>query len=316
MIPNRYHFVWFGRSFPATHAVAIRSVFRHCAPETIHLYLSDTLDGLPEFDLLKRDVPALHIESLAIDHLLHGLADVDADGLRTAWDDLLEHRRYAALSDVLRYLVLLRHGGVYLDLDTITIRDLRPLLGRLPAFCGEELILVPGLLYRQSRFWRRFRTTPLDLLRLICSRVRPGVRWWKRISHWYAPAINGAVLGTPAGHALVREALGRVPTLYREVARRRPVIGPDLIQELAPRCKDIEVLPPAFFYPLGPTMVAHLFRDVDDVERLESEVITPDTLVVHWYNDHQRRNDAQLTREYIEKHSPRQLFSRLARPYL
>lgn len=314
MIPNRYHFVWFGQSFPATHAVAIRSVFRNCDPEAVHLYLSDSLDGIPEFDRLKHDVPVLRVESLAIDDLLRDV-DVDAAGLRTAWRDLLAERRYAALSDVLRYLVLMRHGGVYLDLDTITLRDLRPLLS-LPAFCGEELILVPGRLYRRSRFLRRFRTVPLDLLRLVCSRVRAGARWWKHISRWYAPSLNGAVLGTSAGHALVKQALDSVPKLYREVARRRPVIGPDLIQDLVPRIADVEVLPPRFFYPLGPTMVAHLFHEVRDVEKLESEVLTPDTLVVHWYNDHQRRNDVQLTREFIEEHAPRQLFSRLARVYL
>jgi hypothetical protein len=313
VIPNQGHFVWFGPTFPLTHALAVRSLWLTNRPTAIHLYLSDDLTGQPHFDALQAEIPALRIHGTSFDELTEGV-DVERNELRVAWDSLMAERRFAALSDVIRYLVLHRSGGVYMDFDTITVRDLAPLRAG-SGFCGREAILVPGAVERRSKLLRRFRTGPLHAVRLACSRLRGGVRWFKRIECLFALSINGAVLGLQAGHRVTRQALSRVPALYRQVGQRRPIIGPDLLQDLIEGCDDVAVLPPAAFYPLGPYMTRHYFSGCADVARLEREVVTDQTYVIHWYND-SSHGPGEIDCESIRRDAGRQLFARQALRYL
>lgn len=343
MIPNRVHFVWFGEAFPFTHALAIRSVAMTSVPERITLHGTHDLTGQPHFDALLRDVPGFGQQRIDISALLGDPTLPGPDRLREVWQALLERKQWAALSDILRYLVLHEEGGVYLDLDTITLRDLRPLL-TLPGFCGRERLLVDAATYRRRSPWRYFRTGPLDLARWICSRTESGIGAFARIARLFPAAINGAVLGLPARHPLLREALERVPDLVPELARRRPVIGPDLLQRLidgegggeatsgstsasastsvtpcGPRPADVTVFGPAWFYPLGPQMAAQLFRvrpSAHAVDRAWRAAISADTFVVHWYNDNLRSVRRPPDPASIRALASRQLFSRLALPFL
>jgi hypothetical protein len=317
MIPNRYHFVWFGRDFPFTHALAIRSLARTCAPEAIVLHVSEDLVGVEHFDKVAADVPALVQRRLDIDQLLAGSEGFDGSALRAVYLDLLERKRWAALSDILRYLILLREGGVYLDFDIIAVRDLRPVLQSCQGFCGRERILVPARVYRGRRWTSYLRTSPLDLLRLICSRTTVGIDWWKRIEHLYPAAINGAVLGLEAGHALAREALAAVPALVPALERRRPAIGPDLLQDLidGKLRTDMKVFDTSAFYPLGPTMAVHYFRKTAQVETVARKVVTDATYVVHWYNDNMRKLSRPRDSKELGALADHQLFAHIAQRF-
>jgi len=318
MIPSRYHFVWFGRSFPFTNALAIRSLAQTCAPEAIVVHVSEGLTGVPEFDRVAADVPVLRQRLIDIDRLLMGGGGVDAVALRRIYLDLFARRRWAALSDILRYLVLLREGGVYLDFDILAVRDLRPVLAQRRGFCGRERILVPVRVHRGRRWTSYLRTLPLDAVRLLCSRTTVGIDWWKRIEHLYPASINGAVLGLEAGHSLAREALQAVPALMPTLEKRRPAIGPDLLQDLVDGSKrgDVTVFDAPAFYPLGPTMAYHYFRKVQRPAELARKVVGESTYVVHWYNDNLRKLARPQNAAELEALSSQQLFSYLARPFL
>ncbi len=314
MIPNEYHFVWFGPTFPFTHALAIRSLAATSNPQAIHLHLSDSLEGQAHFERLVRDIPALNVRRINFNALLAGMDGVDRDGLRTGYEALLSEKRFAALSDVLRFSLLYLEGGVYLDLDTITIKDLRPLLTQ-PGFCGRELILVPGRAARRLRVLSRLRTGPLTLARDICARSKNGVRWFKRIAPLFSAEVNCAVLGLSKGHALAYEALLRLPGLCPEVARRRPAIGPDLLQDLVVEPalgSQVTTFGPSHFYPLGPSMAAHYFRNHPDVASLERDVVSANTHVVHWYNDHILPGMEAPSEDSVRRNAGHQLFSRIA----
>jgi hypothetical protein len=314
MIPNRYHFVWFGRDFPFTHALAIRSLARTCAPEAIVLHVSEDLAGAAHFDDVAAEVPVLCQRRLDIDQLLDGCEGFDLAALRSAYLDLQERKRWAALSDILRYLILLREGGVYLDFDILAVRDLRPVLQSCRGFCGRERILVPAKVFRGRRWTSYLRTSPLDLLRQICSRTTAGIDWWKRIEHLYPAAINGAVLGLEPGHALAREALAAVPALVPALPRRRPAIGPDLLQDLIDGRKrtDMLVFDAPAFYPLGPTMAVHYFRQTKNVEAVVRKVVTESTYVVHWYNDDMKKLSRPNDSKELAALADHQLFSHIA----
>ncbi len=320
MIPNRYHFIWFGREFPLTHALAIRSVAATCAPDAIVLHASDDLRGQPELDALVAELPSFSVRPIDIGALLDAPHVPDPVRLRASWDLLAASRRWASLADLLRHLLLYRDGGVYLDLDTLTIRDVRPLLNS-PGFCGRELILVDAAVYRRASPWRYLRTVPLDLARWFCSRTEGGIRRFARIARLYRAAINNAVLALPAGHPLALEALGRIPDLIPKLERRRPSLGPDLLQDLidGERRGDITVFDPPHFYPLGPQMAAQLFRvrpSPSDLDRALKEAILPETYVVHWYNDDLKSLPRAVDRDSIRALADRQIFSRLALPFL
>jgi len=76
------------------------------------------------------------------------------------------------------------------------------------------------------------------------------------------------------------------------------------------------VFEPRYFYPLGPTMAAHFFRDHPDVAALERDVVSEDTYVVHWYNDSLMSKVQLLDPDAVRANAARQLFSRIASPFL
>jgi len=323
MIPNRYHFVWFGRDFPYTHVLAIRSLANTCAPEAIVIHVSEDLTGVPHFDEVAAEVPVLCQRRLDIDQLLDGGQGFDRTALRSVYVDLLARKRWAALSDILRYLILLREGGVYLDFDILAVRDLRPVLRSCSGFCGRERILVPSRVHRGRRWTSYLRTGPLDFIRLICSRVTAGIDWWKHLEPLYSAAINGAVLGLVPGHALARDALAAVPPLVPTLERRRPAIGPDLLQDLIDgdpgsranqggQRKDVMVFDAPAFYPLGPTMANHYFRKTKRAAEVACKVVTDATYVVHWYNDNMRNLSRPNNAGEVRALADKQLFAHLA----
>ena len=48
----------------------------------------------------------------------------------------------------MRLAILYAEGGVYLDIDTVTVRSLRDLCAEAAAFCGEERIVFPASVRR------------------------------------------------------------------------------------------------------------------------------------------------------------------------
>jgi len=246
MIPNEGHFVWFGPTFPFTHALAIRSLWLTNQPSAIHLYLSDDLTGQPHFDALRAEVSALRIHGTGFDELTEGwtsnATSCGRPGIR-CWPSVALPR-CRTLSAT--WCCTDRAGSIWISTPSPCATWRR--CGAAPGFCGREAILVPGALERRSKVLRRFRNRP-------AARGPAGLRKLPRrrtlVQAHRAPlrAVHqrrGA--GSAGGHRVTRQALSHVPALHREVGRRRPRIGPDLLQDLIEGCDDVAVLPPAAFY--------------------------------------------------------------------
>src|SRR5262245_44265490 len=130
MIPLKFHFIWMGRNFPFVNRLAVESVLQihPGAPVTVHF--SDPPEGNPDWEALKAKAEFRPIDLPA------WLRDLPP-ALRPAAGALekISGSYPAGKSNVLRYLILYREGGIYLDFDTLTLRPFTP-LSQGPAFVG------------------------------------------------------------------------------------------------------------------------------------------------------------------------------------
>ncbi len=308
MIPPVAHFIWFGKQLPWVHALSIRSaalrggfeqVILHHADDLSHAPVWPELLALPGFIARPLDAPAL-LEP-------HGLASVYA-----------ELDAPAARANVLRAAILANEGGVYLDLDTLTVASLAPLRERWGAFVGEERVVWPAIVRRSRRPLVHAAGLARAGVRELCRVAPDGWRLFRTIEHHYPHAANNAVLGSTSGHAFVRRLVDGMLTLPQSRRRVRFALGTHLLQDtLAQRREsDLCVLPPPVFYPLGPEISHHWFRMRRTLPKLES-VSGRDTLVVHWYASVRTQELVpHIDADYVRTHADRQLFSALALPLL
>jgi hypothetical protein len=308
LIPPIAHFIWFGTQLPWVHALAIRSAALRGGFEQLILHHADDLSHVPVWsDLLA--LPGFVARRLDARSLLdpHGLASVYA-----------ELDAPAARANVIRAAILASEGGVYLDLDTLTLASLTPLRQRCNAFVGEEYVVWPAAVRRSRRPLVHAAGFARAGVRELCRIAPDGWRRFRNIEHHYPRAANNAVLAAAPGHAFVQRLLDGMRTLPPARRRVRFALGTHLLQDtLAQRREsDLCVLPPPVFYPLGPEISQHFFRLRRNLPNTES-MLGKGTLVVHWYASVRTRQLVpRIDADYVREHADRQLFSALALPLL
>jgi hypothetical protein len=73
----------------------------------------------------------------------------------------------------------------------------------------------------------------------------------------------------------------------------------------------MEMFPSAYFYPVGPDISVHLFRN-GSAKRLD-KILLQQTRIVHWYNSVEKKYlRQQLNLKWIEEH-PTSAFAKMAR---
>jgi hypothetical protein len=235
-----------------------------------------------------------------------------------------ELRSPAARANVLRAALLAVEGGVYLDIDTVTIGVLDPLLDS--AFCGAEPIAFPEYVMRSKSPIVWSRALALHTARLALRELPGGYRSFHAIEPWFARAANNAVLGAPAAHPFMHALLQNMASVPKERRHVRFALGTHLLQRTIASysaagepATAFRVHEPAVFYPLGPEISRHWFRIAprqanDPSHRVElSDAITPSTRVVHWYASVRNRAIVdQMCPAFVRAHEGRQLFSELA----
>ena len=307
MVPSIAQFVWYGTKLPYLHALAIRSAATHGGFDTVRLHHADPIDelphvlalqGLPNFELVRLDDRALCEE-------VSGAALADLVGAL---------KSPVARSNLVRTALVYRDGGVYLDMDTLTIRSFDDVRSRAPGFVGEERIVFPGEVVAswdpRVKAKAYFKTTVRDGFR----RFPHGYRYFPRIERYYHRAVNNAIVGGVPGHDLFAEYLTAMTEVPKWRRNKPHALGTHLLQSVYKRYAgdDVYTFPPPVFYPFPPEISAHWFRLYrDGVDPLD--VIGPSTRCVHWYASvRTKKVVATMDEAALRRVASQQLFAALA----
>lgn len=307
-IPARVHFCWIGPVLPWAYVFAVLSAAAQGQMDEVILHHTDELADTPALAALHA---AAGVRLVRIDPRAC-LAEAGAqlalgEGLIGLYAGLTSPVQRA---DVLRAAILFLQGGIYLDLDTITVASLRPLLAA-PQFVGTEYIVWPHWV-RTSRsplVWARHLA--LDVLRKVLRLSPGGWRGFQYVEGWYFKGVNNAIMGAAPGAPLFAaylRAMLRLPVAQRTQAY---ALGPDLLQGLTGQfpAEELVIHEPGVFYPLAPEISEHWFR----LGRAAlAQALRPQTLVVHWYASvRSKPHVARIDPGYIRAHRRNQLFSAL-----
>jgi hypothetical protein len=307
-IPARVHFCWIGPTLNWAYAFAILSAAVQADVAEVVLHHTDELEDGAVLTAL-RNTAGIRLQRIdPLDLLAEAGARLGlASTLAEIYAELVSP---AQRSDVLRAAILYLQGGIYLDLDTITVASLRPLLDA-PQFIGTEHIVWPHWV-RSSRspaVWAKYLA--LDVLRSGLRLSPGGWRAFRHVESWYFRGINGAVLGGPAGASLFAANLTAMAALPPARRSQPYALGPDLLQGLVGQFNgsDLVIHEPAVFYPLAPEISTHWFRtgsvDLDLALR-------PQTRIVHWYASvRSKPYIALIDPDYVRAHRHTQLYSAL-----
>src|SRR5580698_1399611 len=308
LIPARVHFCWIGPRLSWAYAFALLSAAAQAGMDEVVLHHTDNLEEGAVLTAL-RGADGLHLERI------DALACLAEAGARLGLSDALAEL-YSSLAspvqraDVLRAAILYLQGGIYLDLDTITVASLRPLLDA-PQFVGTEYIVWPHWV-RTSRSWTVLaKHLALDVLRSGLRLCPGGWRAFRRVGHWYFKGVNNAVMGAQAGAPLFVAYLTAMVDLSPTRQSQPYALGPDLLQSLVGQFSNTELVihEPGVFYPLAPEISTHWFRT--GAARLDL-ALQLQTLVVHWYASvRSRPYTALIDPEYVRAHRHTQLYSAL-----
>ena len=308
-IPPRLHFCWIGPRLPWAYAFALLSAAERSEMSDVVLHHTDVLDDAEVMRALQA-APGVSLSRLDAASLLREAGDrLDLGNELAALYRHLEDP--VQRSDVLRAAILYLQGGIYADLDTVTVASLRPLLGT-QAFVGVEPIVWPQAA-RASRSPRRLaRPIGLDLLRKLFRILPNGWKGFRRVEHFYARSVNNAVMGAAPGAALMAAYLRAMVALApaRQVAPYG--LGPHLLScvvgSAAPA--DVTIHAPEVFYPLSPEISEHWFRQRRRVDL--GQVLSAETRIVHWYASvRTRARVATIDPASVERSRERELYSAL-----
>ena len=293
-IPAKLHFCWIGAKLPWAYVFAMLSAAENSDLPDIFLHHTDTLDEGAELRAL-RTTSQIHLCRLGAETLLLKAGAMLGIGsqLQALYARL---ESPVARADVVRAAILFTEGGIYLDLDTVTVGSLRPLL-EATQFLGREYIVWPKAARASRAPGLLARHLTLDLARKALKQLPNGWKGFRWIEKFYILGVNNAVMGCVAGSAFMGGYLLAMLDLPPGRESERYALGPQLLQDVT-AChggQDVVMHAPEAFYPLPPEISEHWFRPVR--KPLLSQVLSSDTRVVHWYA-------SVRTKQLVEKISP------------
>ena len=311
MIPSKVHFVWLGDSIPWAYVFAVMSTVARGEVDEVILHHSDPLKDLPATRAL-RETPGVRLAPMDGPAWMSSLARHGLPGDRLA-DIYRRVTNPVARSNMLRAAAVVDFGGIYLDLDTVTVASLKPLLNDLQ-FVGAEHIAWPHFVRSSKSPLLWARSGVLDAVRFGLRVLPSGYRWFPAIERAYYLGVNGAILGGEAGSPFLCTYLNAMAEVPEEKLLKKHALGTHLLQQQvdAYRAGDLTVHPPALFYPLSPEISEHWFRITPGLNVDPRRALQPTTRIAHWYASVRTKPVIpKISPEYVRAHAKEQLYSAL-----
>jgi len=306
MIPNRVFFIWFGNKLPLSTGLAILSTKRVQKPDETLLYIESEEGEMSGegYDLIKNE------DGITIKKIDDSIfADLGDKGICSHLYKLL--KKPVSKTNLLRYALLYKQGGVYLDTDIITVKPWNDLL-QYKGFCGLEPVAFPQKLYASKNplfylfAWIRF------FWRFLCVYLPHGEQIFRPTEKFYSFCANGAILGSEPKNKFFEKAFDAINEMDEKEQLKHYRLGTHIMQKATGNKSSeiMEMFPPAYFYPVGPDISVHLFRD-GSAKRLH-KILLPQTRIIHWYNSVEKKYlHQQLNKKWLEEHST-SAFAKLA----
>jgi len=294
MIPNRIFFIWLGKNFPWSAGIAVLSALRVQKPQEIIVYSDVELQG-EGFDLIKEEKK---IEFKIIDG--SNFKDLEDNGICEKLCN--EVKSPASKANLLRLALLYKHGGIYLDTDTIFIKPIDDLLN-LKGFCGTETVALPRELFKSVNPFAYVACGLRFAWRFFCTYCPSGEQIFRKTESFFSQAANNAVLASEAKNPVIAKAFQTMNSMPQKERLKRYRLGTHLLQSITQNKSSefMEVLPGSFFYPLGPEICRHYF--LDGAAKRLGKMLLPNTRIVHWYNSVEHRFLKEpLNAEWVKKH--------------
>jgi Glycosyltransferase sugar-binding region containing DXD motif len=310
-VPDRFVFVWSGPDFPYYARLAVESALIAEPDCEVEIHLLDLRPPRGVHFLQVASYDRVSIAHVNADELFAGL---DAPAARySALYDRIPPERRSARSNLVRYAVLHRRGGVYLDFDVIVHRDLAELRAGAdfigaervwvvdqPRVSGRrELWMVPPTMAWATAYALRRAQARLGVAASPVEPLAPIHRSWSAIQ------ANNAVIGARAGSPFLRRVLAAALEVDPSV---RYALGPALVDQVARQSPDlVSVLPPAVFYCVPPS---HSFRFFSG----PSFDLPEESRLIHFVHSNHRRLLARIDAAEALRRRGRSTFFRLAAP--
>ena len=306
MVPNKVYFIWFGNKLPLSTGLAILSAKQVQKPEETILYIeSDGGEMSGEgYDLIK-DEPGITLKKID-NSIFDNLGD---NGVCSHLYKAL--KKPVSKTNLLRYALLYKYGGVYLDTDIIAVKPWDDLL-KHKGFCGLEPVAFPQKLFASKNplfylfAWVRF------LWRLLCVYLPHGEQIFRPTERLFSLCANGAILGSEPKNEFFERAFAEINKMDEKEQLKHYRLGTHIMQKVTGNKSSeiMEMFPPAYFYPVGPDISVHLFRN-GSAKRLD-KILLQQTRIVHWYNSVEKKYlRQQLNLKWLEEH-PTSAFAKMA----
>lgn len=311
LIPHHFHLIWIGKHFPFVNRLAVETLRQSNPGARITIHYQDP-PATPDWQALQGRVEFRPIDLAALLASLPPSMSAVAPVLEKISSGYLAGR-----SNILRYLILYKEGGIYLDFDTLTVRNYAPLLAHA-GFLGEEAVfrcdddrvagrikpeIVPyGILFGMSyylSYWNcRFLgdSAPVNALNRGLMNL------------WSARKLNNAVLACEPGNAFFERAIALVPETDAKI---KYALGPILMNRVwdegGSARADVRRFDSSHFYFIPPSQTYRFFYG-------PAAELPATTYTLHWCSSNHKDLAAGLTMENLKRPATRPtLFQKIAR---
>ena len=131
MIPRNFVYYWTGQEFQYVHYLAVLSLVKSTVCERVDIHFEEPPRDNPHWERL-RGLEPVRLVPIDFDQLIERTGYTPQ-----SFAPFLDVAQVVHRSDFVRYLVLADRGGLYLDFDTLVVKDLAPLLER-PFLVGYQ----------------------------------------------------------------------------------------------------------------------------------------------------------------------------------